>query len=297
MQMGSGVNIVFGIQPTRTVWAFIAVIIISTYTLSSYTGLQKGIRFLSDQNAKLFFVVMIFIWLVGPSRYILNLGTESFGEYLTTFFRKSLWLGVSSGDQWPRWWSLFYWSVWITYAPIVGLFLARLVYGRTIRQFITTNLIAPAVFSMVWFSIFGGASIDMQTSGIFDLSRAIKENGMESAVFTFFQHLPLGSILVPVFLFTVAISFVTIADSMTSCISLMSVTGIDEVKIEPPGYLKILWGIIIGCLSYFFISFAGIDGPKMLSYLAALPIVFLMLMITLSLIHYLYSDQWKSHRK
>lgn len=296
MQMGSGVEMVFGIEPGKTVWAVLAVIIIATYTLSSYTGIQKGIRILSDQNAKLFFGVMIFIWLAGPTRYILDLGVQGFGEYLATFFQKSLWLGADSGEQWPRWWSIFYWSVWIIYAPIVGLFLARLVRGRTIRQFLTVNLIAPAMFGMAWFSVFGGASINLQTTGAFDLAKAMKEGGMESAVFTFFQQFPLGSVLVPLFLLVIAISFITLADSMTSCISAMSVTGLDEGSMEAPGYLKIIWGVIIGVLSYFFISFAGINGPKMLSFLAAFPIVFLLLVIIFSLIRFLYSERWYSER-
>ena len=290
MQLGSGVQEVFGIEPTKVVWAVLAVIVISTYTISSYTGLQKGIRILSDQNAKLFFAVMIFILVVGPTRSIFDMGTQALGEYIGTFFQKSLWMGAGSGDQWPRWWSIFYWAVWIIYAPIVGLFLARLVRGRTIREFLTVNLIAPAIFSIIWFAVFGGASIALQTAGTFDLAGAMKASGMESAVFTFFKQFPLGSILVPLFLIVIAISFITLADSMTSCIAAMSVTGLDGASSEAPGYLKITWGVIIGALAYFFISFAGINGPKMLSFLAALPIVFLIIAILISLIIYLYGN-------
>jgi len=296
MQIGSGLQVVFGIEPTKFVWAVIAVVIIAIYTASSYTGLQKGIRFLSDQNAKLFFVVMIFILIVGPTRYILDIGTQSLGDYVGNFFEKSLWLGAASDEQWPRWWSIFYWSVWIIYAPVVGLFLARLVRGRTIREFLTVNLIAPAVFGMVWFAIFGGASLEMQSSGAFDLVKAMKDSGMESMVFMFFKQFPLGSLLVPLFLCVIGISFITLADSMTSCIAAMSVEGLDASSSEPPAYLKIIWGIVVGFLAYFFISFAGIKGPKMLSFLSALPIVFMIIAMTFSLLVYLYSSRWEKER-
>ena len=292
MQMGSGVQFVFGIEPTKIVWAVLAVIVIATYTVSSYTGLEKGIKFLSDQNAKLFFAVLLYILAVGPTRYIFDIGTQCFGQYLDVFPKQSLWLGAASEEQWPRWWSIFYWAVWIIYAPVVGLFLARLVRGRTIREFLTLNLIAPALFGMAWFTVFGGASLEMQLSGTFDLVKAMKENGMESTVFTFFQQFPMGSVLVPLFLLVIAVSFITLADSMTSCIASMSVMGVDAENPEPPGRLKVLWGVIIGTLAYFFISFAGIDGPKMLSFLAAFPIVFLLIVITFSLWKALYSGAW-----
>ena len=292
MQMGSGVQFVFGIEPSKFVWAVLALIVIATYTLSSYTGLQKGIKFLSDQNAKLFVGVMLFILIVGPTRYIFDIGTQCFGEYLNNFFKQSLWLGAASDEQWPRWWTIFYWAVWIIYAPVVGLFLARLVRGRTIREFLTVNLIAPAVFGMVWFSVFGGASLEMQLSGKFDLVKAMKSNGMESTVFTFFQQFPMGSILVPVFLLVIAVSFITLADSMTSCIASMSVKGVNAENPEAPGHLKVIWGVVIGALAYFFISFAGIDGPKMLSFIAAFPIVFLVIGVSFSLLKALYSGKW-----
>ena len=296
MQIGSGLQEVFGIEPTKFVWAVIAVVIIATYTVSSYTSLQKGIRFLSDQNVKLFFAVMIFILILGPTRYIFDLGTQCLGEYVGNFFQKSLWLGAASDEQWPRWWSIFYWSVWIIYAPVVGLFLARLVRGRTIREFLTVNLIAPAVFGMVWFAIFGGASLEMQASGVFDLAKAMKESGMESTVFTFFKQFPLGNLLVPLFLFVIGISFVTLADSMTSCIAAMSVEGVDVSSSEPPAYLKIIWGVVVGFLAYFFISLAGINGPKMLSFLSALPIVFMIIAMGFSLLVYLYGSRWQGER-
>ena len=150
------------------------------------------------------------------------------GEFVTTFFSKSTYLGVATGEDWSRWWSIFYWASWIAYAPVVGVFLTRLCYGRTIRQFLAVNLVAPALFGIVWFTVFGGTSIHMQLDGSFDLWSALETNGLESAVFAFFDQFPFGTFVVILFLVIIVISFVTMADSMTSVAAIMSTSGFQQ---------------------------------------------------------------------
>jgi len=284
MQIGSGMNFLFDTPTNKWVWLGIAAAIIIAYTISSFTGLQKGIRILSDQNAKIFVVVMLFIFITGPTKFILELGVQGTGYFISHFVEQATFLSPIANDGWPTWWSLYYWANWMAFGPIVGLFLVRLTYGRTIRQFILVNLLAPAVFGMIWFTIFGGAAMHAQITGVADLSANMKNNGVENAIFGFFQMFPLGMVLSVVFLFTVALSFTTLADSMTSTIASMSVTGGKRGDDEAPVILKVVWGILIGIISWVMISYAGINGFKMISNLAGFPIMFVMLFMAISII-------------
>jgi choline/carnitine/betaine transport len=283
LQIGSGMNFLFGTPTNKWIWLAIAATIIISYTISSYTGLQKGIRFLSDQNAKIFIVVMLFIFLTGPTKFILELGVQGTGYFITNFFKQALFLSPIANDSWPTWWTLYYWANWMAFGPVVGLFLVRLTYGRTIRQFIAVNLLAPAIFGMIWFSIFGGAAIHAQINGIADLSANMTNNGVENAIFGFFKLFPMGTLLSVVFLLTVALSFTTLADSMTSTIASMSTIGLSKGDEEAPIFLKVVWGILIGIISWVMISYAGVDGFKMISNLAGFPIMFVMLFMGLSI--------------
>lgn len=289
MQIASGLDYVAHLQPTPLVWAIIALIIIVAFTGSSALGIDRGLKWLANQNLKLYIIVLLFILIVGPTAFILKLGVEGLGEFITTFFSKSTFLGVAKGEDWARWWSIFYWAAWIAYAPVVGVFLTRLCYGRTIRQFITVNLVAPALFGIVWFTIFGGTSLHMQLNGIFDLWATLQEKGLEYAVFAFFDQMPLGFYLILLFLIIILISFVTMADSMTSVAAIMSTRGFHQEDGEPPLRLKLIWGIIMGSLAWVMISFAGIDGARMLAVLASFPLLFLMMALISSTLKGLYA--------
>ena len=298
-QVSSGIGFLFGLESSPFMYGICAVLIVSTYTISSYTGIKKGIRILSDQNAKIFMAIMLFVFITGPTLFILDLGVESLGEYITSFFNISLWMGAATDEQWPHWWSLFYWAVWMAYAPIVGLFLARLVRGRTIRQFVAVNLFAPAIFGMIWFSIFGGSAIHMQQSGTFDLWASISNKGVEYTVFAFLQQFPLSVIVIPIFLITVIISFVTLADSMTTCVAAMSTQGMTAENAEAPGILKITWGVIMGLLAYIMISLSGVDGVKMIGAIAGLPIMGLMILLLISTLKGVFwaDVEWRFNKK
>ncbi|MGN0962442.1 MAG: BCCT family transporter, partial [Clostridia bacterium] len=298
MQVASGVGFLGGISASPLLWLIIAVVIVVAFTASSALGMDKGLKWLADQNIKLYGIVLLFILIVGPTAYICKLGFQGMGEFATTFFAKSTYLGVDTGEDWARWWSIFYWAAWIAYAPVVGVFLTRLCYGRTVRQFLVVNLLGPAMFGILWFTIFGGTAMNMQLSGAFDFASALAANGTESAVFAFFSQMPLGTLLVVVFLVIIMISFVTMADSMTSVAAILS-TGDSGSEEEPPLAMKLIWGIIMGALAYVMITFAGIDGTKMLATLASFPLLFLMVIFIVSMLKGLYApnSKWITRKK
>lgn len=277
LQIGSGLDYQFGIPPSKLIWAIIAVIVVATYTVSSYTGIKKGIRILSDQNAKIFIALMVFVLIVGPTRFILDLGVESTGTYLQELIPRHLFLGVINGDPFPRWWTLFFFAIWYAWAPITGMFLARMAYGRTIREFILVNLVGPAVFGMIWFTIFGGTAIHMEIFQGLGLAKVVDNQGVEAAMFTFLGHLPLAKIVIPIFFITIILSFVTAADSMTSTVALICARDESIEEQEAPALIKILWGVVMGVIAWVAIAFARIDGIKMTSTIAGVPALLLVL--------------------
>ena len=135
---------------------------------------------------------------------------------------------------------------------------------------------------MIWFSIFGGAAIEMQLSKTFDLWASISNKGVEYTVFAFLEQFPLSGLVIPVFLITVVISFVTLADSMTTCVAAMSTRGMTAENAEAPALLKITWGVVMGLLAFIMISMSGVDGVKMIGAIAGLPIMILMVALLVS---------------
>ncbi len=163
LQLGSGLNMVFGISPSAIVYSLIALSIVVGYTISSTSGLKRGIAWLSDKNTWIFIVLMVFVLLFGPTAYIFNLFTQSTGSYFANFLEGMTFTApFPDSELWPQWWDMYWWVDWLSFGPIVGLFCVRLGYGRTIRQFVIVNWLLPAVFAFFWFSVFGGIVLHAQ---------------------------------------------------------------------------------------------------------------------------------------
>lgn len=292
MQISSGIQILTGLTADKTMWIAVVSAMAAVYVISSYTGLNRGIRWLSDKNAKIFLALMIFVFVFGPTRFILSLGTQATGHFINEFFIRTHYLSAVDGSAWPRWWPIYYWAIWLAYAPLIGMFLARLAKGRTIRQFLLMNLMVPAIFGLLWFSVFGGAAIHLELTGQ-GLWAAIHEGGklmLEKSVFEFLKHYPLANILSWVFVGTVFISIVTMADSMTSTVASLSTTAAHQEGKEPPATLKIFWGAVMSSVAIINLisgsgggEISGIDATKQISTAAGFPILFLMMLMAFTI--------------
>jgi choline-glycine betaine transporter len=283
LNLSGGMNHIFGVESTPVLWAIVAAVVTATFIISASTGLMKGIRILSDINMKAFVIIVIFVFIVGPTSYIVNLGTESFGIYLTDFFEKSLFTGASAGDPWPQWWTTFYWASWFAWALIISLFLGRIAYGYKVKTVILVNFVLPAVFGAVWMSVFGGTAIHMQMNGV-GLSDVMAANGPEAVLYAVFGALPWAKIVIPFFVFIVFITFVTACDSNIAAMSGISSSGISPESPEPGTMIKVVWGVAVSLISWTMISFANIDGVKMLNNLGGVPALFLEMAVFVSLI-------------
>ncbi|MDH2433641.1 BCCT family transporter [Pokkaliibacter sp. MBI-7] len=276
--------------------AIIIAIIVATFVLSAASGLHKGISRLSAINAWLLAIVGIFVFVCGPTLYMLNLGTEAFGQYLDHFFTRSLFTGAAGHDEWPHWWSIFYWAIWFAWAPISALFLGKIARGYTVREFIMINLVLPALFATVWICVFSSASLYFDELLHGALNTILNDKGVEHVLYSLFEQMPASSLMIALLLFVAYISYVTAADSNTDAIGNLCTHGLDASSDLNAGMpMKVLWGTIVGIVSWVMVSFVGIDGVKMLSNLGGLPAMFIILLTSLSLWKWLKEPESLRH--
>lgn len=288
MTLVGGVGEFIDIQTTPFTLGVAVSLIVATFVFSAASGLHKGIARFSSINAYLLLALGLFVFVFGPTAFLLSFGTQGFGSYIGNFFELSLFTGAVSGDDWPQQWSVFNWAVWFAWAPIAALFLGKIGKGYTVREFIQINLLLPSLFAIIWVSIFSGIAIhmDMTEAGI--LNSVLSEQGPEKLLYFLFGQLPLSQIMTLLLIFVAFISYVTAADSNTDAIGNLCTQGFTANSEERAGLgVKVLWGSIIGVVSWTMVSFVGIDGIKMLSNLGGLPAAIIVLATSLTLCKWL----------
>lgn len=285
LTISGGMNTLYGFESSHFLLAVIALVIVAAFVLSAISGLMKGIQLLSDWNIRAFIGLAIFVFLCGPTLFILKIGVEGIGEFLQTFFQRSLYVGLSPEDKWAQSWTLFYWANWLAWTPVTALFLGRLSLGYTVRDFIHFNLVYPSLFGAFWMMIFGGTSIHADyfqaDSPIYTI---LQNEGIENVVFAIFETLPFAEVISFLFLVIIFLSFVTASDSNTSAMSGLSSTGISPESPEPSLGIKLIWGVTIGAVALIMVTNSGVDGVKMVSNLGGFPALFFMILAAWALI-------------
>lgn len=285
--ISSGIETVYGIRPTSFTLALISIFITLVFMASSLSGLKKGIKILASLNAYIFYILIALLMIVGPISYIFSLSTTAMGYWFDHFFTWSFDSKELGGEALVTWWTLFDWSSWIAYAPLIGLFLARISYGRTIREFLIINWLLPALFGLIWFAVWGGSAIKWQLDGTLDLIAIITEKGAVAGLWGFLNHLPLALLIIPLVIFTLILSFSTAADSLSATIASICTKSITAGE-EAPKTLKIIWGILIGVIAYVMVAFGGgaqgIDGIKYLAAAGGFLVIFLFVLVVISAI-------------
>ena len=296
LQIASGLHMIFGISQSTVVYICICLFIVVAFTLSSISGMNKGIRWLSDKNAWMFLILMSIAFVVGPTQWICNLFVESIGDFFGSFIQNITSIGAFSdtaqavgsvwhktGELWPQWWDQYYFADFLSFAPIIGLFSIKLAKGRTLRQYVVMNCVVPAVFGIIWFAIFGGLALDIQYNfaayaekvdlqGCASLFDYMLQYGNEAVMLKVIEVIPFSSILKPLVLLLIILSFVTMADSTTSTVSLMSFKGNKDIE-EAPVPIKVFWGLLMGAASLIFTLTGNIDGIKIVKTIAGFPIL------------------------
>jgi len=259
----------------------VILVLVSAFSISAATGLQKGIRLLSNLNVIGFMLLAVFVFTVGPVREVISLSIAGFREYLLTFFPRNLGLDPEIDRDWTHDWTSFYWANWYAWAPITGLFLGRLGVGYTVREFIRVNLLYTSLFGAFWMVCFGATSLVLDQGG--SLTAALDTGGAQAVIYALFRELPLQDWTPLIFLILVFLSYVTAADSNVSAMSALCVQGVSPEQPESPLYVKLLWGGLIGGVAWVLVSFAGLDGIRLISTLGGFPAMFLLILAGLSL--------------
>ncbi|MFW6332675.1 MAG: BCCT family transporter [Thermodesulfobacteriota bacterium] len=245
-QISAGMAEVFGTSgESDLILMNILGVLTACYILSASTGLDKGIRFLSNLNMSLVVLLMLFVLFVGPTRFILSTFATSLGGYLAALPALSLKLYPFTGEsEWIRTWTLTWMIWWIAWAPFVGVFIARISRGRTIRQFVLMVMLIPTLFSVLWFSVLGGTSMYLELFGQVNLGSVVVENPSE-ALFSLFTYFPGSNILSIAAVFLIFIFLVTSADSGAFVLGMMTSEG----DLNPPLFRKLFWGAAVAVIT------------------------------------------------
>ena len=284
MQVTTGMNIVFGIPNTITVSLIFVAVVTTLFTISAVTGINKGIKWLSNINMVMVVGLMLIVLFLGPTRYILNFFTESLGQYLQNIVAMSFFVDTQgavaehTGYGWVGAWTVFYWAWWITWTPFVGSFIARISKGRTIREFIVGILVAPSLLSFIWFSIVGGTAIHIERFGAGGIADATFAD-VTTAIFVMFNNMPAAGLLSIFAMLVVTIFFITSADSATLVVSMMTSGG----ELEPKSSLRVFWGVIAGAIASMLILTGGLSSVQTIAFAFAFPFTIIMIFMMYTL--------------
>ena len=287
-QMNGGLTEVFGIPNSTTVKAIIIAVLTVCFILSAISGIERGIKWLSNTNMVLALVLLFFLFVVGPTVFMLNLIPASAGNYLSALPTMAFRTGAFGGTDWLSAWTLFYWAWWVSWTPFVGAFLAKISKGRTVREFIVGVMLIPTAVSLIWFSVLGGAAIDLQRkfvegTGGADIAGLANQ---ESQMFTFLQQFPWAGATSVLVVLLVAIFFVSGADASSIVMGSLSSYGVDE----PQKWLVALWGGLMGLVAIVLFFAGGLEALQDITIIAAAPFLVIMVLMCVALVKDLTRD-------
>jgi len=309
VQMNTGLSQVFDLPISLGVQITLIVLITMVTTVSVMAGVSRGMKRLSEWNMLLSVVLVVMILLLGPTRYILNLMLESTGDYASHVVGLSFWSDAQKDSGWQNWWTAFYWPWWMTWGPFVGLFIARISKGRTIRELICGALLVPTLVTIIWMSVFGGAALkaeqvdrqqhaELVASGELQGDKAKFEGGTvllatkqetTAAMFTLLHKIDagtLGKVLSVLVCILLATYFITSADSGTQVLCTLNSMG----SANPPQSIRLLWCILEGAIATALLMAGGLKAIQMASIAAGLPIAGFILLISYTLMRSLRQE-------
>ncbi|TMW70454.1 BCCT family transporter [Alteribacter natronophilus] len=290
VQINGGLDYLLAVGNSFWVQFMIIAVVTVLFMISAYTGLNRGIKYLSNVNMILAAVLFLFILIAGPTLYAFNVFTNTLGTYLQTLPTMSFRLAPNDPEarEWIDGWTIFFWAWWIAWAPFVGSFIARVSKGRTLREFVLGVLLVPCLVGFAWFSAFGGTAITLETNGII----AISELATEEALFGVFeQYAPIGTIMSYVAIVLIGTFFITSADSGTFILGMQTTGG----HLNPSRVIKLVWGIMLSATSLILLYTGGLQALENALIIAALPFSIIMILMIFSMMKALRQER-KSDR-
>ena len=276
VQINGGLSYIFGIPNEYWVQVVIIAIVTVLFLMSAWSGLSKGIKYLSNANMVLAVALLVLVVILGPTLLIFNMFTDSLGAYLQNIVRMSFSSAPLNKEnrEWINGWTIFYWAWWISWSPFVGIFIARVSKGRTIREFLIGVLLLPSLVSFFWFATFGSTAINVQQK-FADLT-GLKT---EETLFAVFNELPLSMVLSIIAVILISTFFITSADSATFVLGMQTTNG----SLDPSNMVKVIWGLAQSAIAVILLSADGLDALQSMLIVAAFPFSFIMLLMMISL--------------
>ncbi len=277
-QVNAGLNFLFDVQISVTTQVILIAVITGFATLSVMSGLDGGVKRLSQWNMGLAGALMMFLLIAGPTIFILSGFTQNLGYYITKLPEISLWTETFRESNWQGSWTVFYWAWWISWSPFVGMFIARISKGRTVREFILGVMLIPTLLSFVWMSVFGGSAIYLQASGAADIVSAVKAD-VSTAMFVMLEQFPMASVLCLVGIVLVTVFFVTSSDSGSLVVDHLTSGG----KLDSPVPQRVFWAVMEGAVAAVLLLGGGLVALQTAAVSTGLPFAVVLLLIIYAL--------------
>ncbi len=288
-QVNAGLNYLFAIDISQTNQLMIMLVITAFASISVATGLDKGIKILSEINMLLAIALLIFIFLLGPTVFLLKAYVQNIGGYLSDIVSNTFNLFAYEKKDWIGGWTIFYWGWWLAWAPFVGLFIARISKGRTIREFVFGVMIVPTAFTLLWMTIFGNAAIyQVVELGIDNLATMINENSAVG-LFVFLENFPWSTALTALSLMMIVIFFVTSCDSGAMVIDMLCSNG----RNDTPLWQRLFWAVCVGIVAAVLTLVGGLNALQTMTIASALPFSFILLLACFGLMKALQIESAK----
>jgi choline/glycine/proline betaine transport protein len=277
-QVNAGLNHLFGISISIPIQVGLIIGITALATISVVMGLDGGVKRLSEINMVLAGVFLLFILFVGPTVYIMSGFTQNIGYYMSNLIEMSLWTETFRDTNWQGGWTVFYWAWWISWSPFVGMFIARISKGRTVREFILGVMLIPSLLSFFWMSVFGGTAIFQEINGLADIVSAVDIDA-SIALFAMVDSLPLNSISSVVGIILVTVFFVTSSDSGSLVVDHLTSGG----KLDSPVPQRVFWAVMEGVVAATLLIGGGLTALQTASVITGLPFAIILLIMIYSL--------------
>ena len=286
MQINAGLEKLFGTPNTLTVQFGLIAFITVLASASVMMGLDKGIKRLSDINIGFTVILLAFMVILGPTLFIFDSFIENIGNYVTSIIPLGTWGEAYSNTDWQSGWTIFYWAWWVSWSPFVGVFIARISRGRTIREFIWGVLLIPMTILFFWFTTFGGVGIHMELMGDPGLIAAVQSD-IGSAIFRLVEFYPFAQPITLLIVVMIILWFVTSSDSASFVIDMLTAGG----DTNPPKIQRLFWAIAEGVIAAILLAAGGLSALQAAAIVAGLPFALVIFVIMYALLRGLSRDR------
>jgi choline/glycine/proline betaine transport protein len=293
LQIAAGIGVISDIEPGPLLQTLLIVSITLVAILSVATGLHRGIKWLSQLNISLMALLLVFVLIAGPTLFVLREFIQSTGLYVQNLFRLSFDVGAEQGEEGETWaaaWTTFYWGWWMSWAPFVGIFIARISRGRTVRQFVAGVLLVPTLVSFLWFAVLGGSGIHQEIFGDGGLA-AVVDEGEEFPLFGLLEGFPAATAVIIGTLVLIAVFFVTSSDSGSLVVDMLASGG----EPDPPTWSRVFWAALEGAVAIALLVLAsgeeGLEALQIAAIMAALPVSVVIILMCVAIWRQLHAER------